>query len=446
MAKLQAKVRHIILMTDGIAPQGAYDALTAQMRQDNITLSTIAIGTDADFGLLHRLADQANGRYYESLDPFDVPQIALKETMEVARAAIVEKPVSPVASGSSSITDGLDVSQLPQLGGYVATTAKPSSTVVLSSPDDDPLLAEWQYGLGEVVAWTSDAESRWSANWVSWPQFAQFWTQLVKRTVPSQLDRNLQITAQQVGTQVHLVVDSQGNDGGYLNLLQSEATVVDPQNDQQTITLKQTAPGRYEGSSPLSQEGAYAIGVSQRAGDGSLVAQQTTGFVLPYSAEYRDLGGNESLLQTLAEQTKGKQLSQPADAFLAPAAANSGREVWPFLVGLAALLFLVDIGARRLRVGLRDLRHGWRQLGEWWRRRGQPVAQPAAQRLLLAKRRLQAEAPLTRRAAANRISAVVTPRTPAGAAGAADTAHTGPTSAALGTRLMAAKKRAAKEK
>ena len=47
---------------------------------------------------------------------------------------------------------------------------KPAGLVVLSHVTKhglDPILAQWQYGLGRVVAWTSDAQGRWSANLVS---------------------------------------------------------------------------------------------------------------------------------------------------------------------------------------------------------------------------------------------------------------------------------------
>ena len=447
MAQLQAKVRHIILLTDGVAPPGDYEGLTAQMRRDNITLSTIAVGTDADFGLLQNLAELGNGRYYEGIDPFDVPQIAIKETLEVARAAIIEQQVSPVRVAPSAIIDGLDLNGMPALGGYVATTAKPTSTTVLASTEGDPLLAEWQYGLGQVVAWTSDAENRWSADWLQWPPFAQFWTQLVKRTIPSQLDRNLQVSTSLEGGRVHTVVDALGDDGSFLNLQQSEAAVVDPQNNKQQIALKQTAPGRYEGFFPSVGEGAYGIEVTQRSADGTLIATQAAGFVVPYSPEYRDLVVNNDLLKALADQTGGLELTSPAQAFLnVERVRGGGRELWPIFIGLAILLFLVDVGARRLRVGTGDLERGWRGLMAWWEARGRPITQPATDRLLSAKRRLGGGAtpqPRTGRPTVQSSAIVSRSR---GRADGEQASPAEPPAAAMGLRLMAAKKRAAKEK
>src|SRR5215207_2642416 len=83
LVPLEAKVKHIILLTDGLSTGGDYETLTSNMRAQGITLSTVAIGSDADFNLLRRLAEMGNGRYYEGNDPFDLPQLVVKETQEV---------------------------------------------------------------------------------------------------------------------------------------------------------------------------------------------------------------------------------------------------------------------------------------------------------------------------------------------------------------------------
>src|SRR5205807_2225711 len=54
----RARVRHILLLTDGVSAGGDYDALLAKMARAHVTLSTIAVGNDADRDLLSRLARQ----------------------------------------------------------------------------------------------------------------------------------------------------------------------------------------------------------------------------------------------------------------------------------------------------------------------------------------------------------------------------------------------------
>src|SRR5258708_19904746 len=86
----------------------------------------------------------------------------LNETHEAARRATIEEPFVPAIITSHPILTGLGA--LPQLNGYVATTPKPAAQQVLISHLDDPVLAVWQYGLGRVAAWTSDALGLWTAN------------------------------------------------------------------------------------------------------------------------------------------------------------------------------------------------------------------------------------------------------------------------------------------
>ncbi|HET7094166.1 MAG TPA: VWA domain-containing protein, partial [Thermomicrobiales bacterium] len=64
---VDADVRHIVLLSDGKARTGtreSYQKLLDDAASDHATLSTIAIGQDADTDLLNFLADQGGGRYH----------------------------------------------------------------------------------------------------------------------------------------------------------------------------------------------------------------------------------------------------------------------------------------------------------------------------------------------------------------------------------------------
>src|SRR5258708_5934117 len=101
LVPLDAKVKHIILLTDGEAPRGPYEELAKQMDAAQITTSTVGIGSDADTTLLKELAQLGHGRYYDGNDPFDLPQLLVKETQQVQRAAIVEEDFNPVPISNS---------------------------------------------------------------------------------------------------------------------------------------------------------------------------------------------------------------------------------------------------------------------------------------------------------------------------------------------------------
>ena len=169
--------RHIILLTDGWSSSGQYDAILAKMKAAGITLSTVGAGGGSN-PFLESLAKQGGGRFYAANNPSSIPDIFLKETQQVSGQQIVEEPFFPIQTSSSPILRGLDAG-LPQLRGYNGTTIKPAAQSVLVTARDDPLLAQWQYGLGRSVAWTSDSTGRWAKDWVGWSGFNRFFSQLV---------------------------------------------------------------------------------------------------------------------------------------------------------------------------------------------------------------------------------------------------------------------------
>src|SRR4029078_7361803 len=96
LAPIDAKVKHVILLTDGEAPRGDYPGLAQQMKDANITMSTIGIGSDADTNLLQELAQLGNGRYYDGNDPFDLPRLVVTQTQQVPHADHLEDDFKPV--------------------------------------------------------------------------------------------------------------------------------------------------------------------------------------------------------------------------------------------------------------------------------------------------------------------------------------------------------------
>jgi Mg-chelatase subunit ChlD/uncharacterized membrane protein len=363
VAPLDAKVKHIILLTDGEAPRGPYEDLAKQMEASQVTLSTVGIGSDADTNLLQELAQLGHGRYYDGNDPFDLPQLLVKETQQVQRAAIVEEDFTPQQITSNPATDGIDMKNAPPLRGYVATTPKPQSTVLLASKELDPVLSEWQYGLGRVMAWTSDAKNTWASRWLEWPDFSRFWAQLVKRTDRAPEDPNRQLSVKIEGDTARITLDAQTGaeqpDRHYLNFLPTQAVVVDPSGGQTTVPLPQVGPGRYEATMPVQADGVYTLTATQTDANGEQ-AIQSGGFVVPYSPEYGLTSTDQSLLDSLARHTGGKLISDPTDAFAHTLpSVGAPQPLWPMLLLAIAGLLVADVGVRRVRISSPELRAGY---------------------------------------------------------------------------------------
>ncbi len=269
LEKTTATRRHIILLTDGWSRSGQYDQILAKMKADGITLSTVGAGGGAN-PFLAQLAAQGGGRYYAAANPASIPDIFLKETEQVAGQQIIEEPFFPIQTSSSPILRGLDQG-FPQLLGYNGTTAKSAAQTVLVTARDDPLLAQWQYGLGRSVAWTSDSTGRWATNWIAWPGFAKFFSQVVGWTFPGEEAGGIEASFEVKDGRTTLHVQSVQPDGSPRDFYTTSAVLVGPDLEPVEAELDQVAPGVYEKDLGAIASGAYAVRITQiRPGYGSL--------------------------------------------------------------------------------------------------------------------------------------------------------------------------------
>ncbi|MDP9352485.1 MAG: VWA domain-containing protein, partial [Chloroflexota bacterium] len=342
----KASIKHVILLTDGWSNVGDYDKLLAEARAAGITVSTVsAQGGSPE--LLRSIAEKGGGEFYIADDNRKIPEIVVKETRTRVRRYIQENEFFPSISAPSPVLKNLE--QTPSLLGYVSTTPKPSAVVALSSNEQDPVLAQWQYGLGRSVAWTSDAQSRWSRNWIGTPEYVRLWSQAVGWTL-ARASENVQVQVSQSAGEARIEVDALQPDGTYLNDARAQAGVVSPSGDVTEVPLTQVAPGRYEAVAPATEPGAYITSVSLSA-DGEVLQAPTTGFAVGYSPEYRALGPNAAAMSRVAALTGGRELTAPAEVWRndLPAVMSSRSLTWPLLL-LALLLLPVEVAVRRLKL------------------------------------------------------------------------------------------------
>ncbi len=378
-------VRHIVLLTDGGAdPTGIAQLIETMYTEQGITLSSVGVGQGAA-PFLPDLAKAGGGVYHFAGDPSQIPSIFSEETTLATRAYIIEQTFFPAQAGSSPILSGIDTA--PQLLGYIGTTAKTAAQVVLVNPDSpnpanpDPILATWQYGLGRSVAWTSDATGRWAQGWASWDQFAQFWSQAVRYAIGAQSQAASRVRVEPQGEQAVVSVDAQTDSGAYLNDLTMQANVVGPDGETQTLTLRQTGPGRYTGAFTPTTEGAYlvrVVGAAAGATAGSDPAlSDLNGWVLAYSPEYQlivqteeagTLPENVRFLEQLASLTGGANVTAEIERVFThdlPAPPSARQPIWPWLLLVATVLLPLDIAIRRLNIGRYELRRVQEKLSAW---------------------------------------------------------------------------------
>lgn len=368
-------IRHVLLLTDGQSEGGDFDRLITQMASKGITLSTVGVGQDIDEPLLTRFAKLGHGRFYRVSKAATLPRIFIKEAMTLRSSLIREQPFVPrLHRGVSTLIPGID--GLPRLLGMVRTWPKstPGVEVPILSDTDDPVLADWRIGLGQVAVFTSDASRRWAADWVSSPVFGKFWSQIVRGVARPAMSTTMdtRITRSASGRlQIH--VESIGSDQNFQNFLRMSAKVFGPDGEQQpqSITLVQTGPGNYTGEFDAPEAGPYLAMISF-AGQNARPGWTAAAYVVNDSAEWHDLHSNEAALRDIAARTGGRviQAFDPAVNFfdrdnLQPQTAS--LPITDQLIVLAVITLFLDVAVRRIAWDRRTLARLAAAFGNWVR-------------------------------------------------------------------------------
>src|SRR5262249_56640677 len=89
----ETKRRHIIVLSDGLSEDAEsasgrsnYYDLALALAEQGVTISTIALGRDADTVFLERLASYGRGAFHETADAASLPEIVLGEVRQDGRA------------------------------------------------------------------------------------------------------------------------------------------------------------------------------------------------------------------------------------------------------------------------------------------------------------------------------------------------------------------------
>ena len=386
-----AQIKHIILFSDG-DPGPPTQGLMDEMVANKVTVSSILISGHAGPETMQWIAQNGNGRFYEVRDPNQLPQVFMKEAAVILKTAIIEHPFQPELTMNSEPVRGLGTDGFPILRGYVGSSAKPRAEVPLVSDQGDPILAHWQYGLGRTVAFTSDATAKWAQDWVSWPQFQAFWSQLTRWSLRRMDRSNLSADIHMDKGLGTLHVEAIDTNGQYRNFLDLRATVVSPSGQSLPVRLEQTSPGHYQSSFPAREVGAYTVQLGEYVED-QLTSAQVIGSSINFSPEYENRQANLPFLSQLAQESQG-QLIDPSDLEDDPFDRNRKKtfraeDGWPMLLMGAILLFPLDVGIRRIQ-----LEAGWvtalwqwilKTLG-WPQGQSHPKAQNPAMEALLKRR------------------------------------------------------------
>jgi Mg-chelatase subunit ChlD len=354
---VQARKKHVILLTDGRADSAGIRDLVQAMISESITVTTVGLGDGADGDLLRMIAETGGGRYHAVPDPNSLPRIFTREAEMISREAAVQEWFPVVQTSPADFLKGIAISSAPLLHGYVATQMKPPpAQQILASEMGEPILARWRVGLGQTLAWTSDVKNNWAVDWLRWSGFAPFWGQLVREHMRHKQRRELDMKTEVQGDRVIATVDAFTADERFDNDIQAKLFVRGVESkEQKEVDMRQIAPGRYQANFKLDGYGAFTLRAEhyKEQSDGSLrqVGTSYGNVAYPYPLEYKSFEPDSERLERAA-LASGGSMNPTLDALFDPGDEKIvyQEQLWQRFIYLALGLFLLDLLIRRVRI------------------------------------------------------------------------------------------------
>lgn len=350
-------LRHVILFSDcadseekvkgipfGTGPGPTAEDVAREMRAAGITTSVIGIGTETDIDtpFLKDLARAGGGRFYLTDDATKLRSLFVEETERIVDSSLHEASFRPEVARPHPIVEGIDYPRGPELRGYQELEPRPTAEVVLTGPGGHPILVTWRYGLGQVVAWASDAGPRWAENWLGWDGYTKQWTQAARFALRERAGDDTAVEVDFVGTQARIRVARRDGNGLSLDELGLRARVRH-EGKATDVTLHSPEPGLWEATMPTQPESSYTLEVLDPAG--KLLAEHT--FAPPPSAERRHRTPDLQALEALAARTGGTHAPTSVESATVTGATTDVVRLWPWLILLGLLLLPIDAFVRR---------------------------------------------------------------------------------------------------
>jgi len=339
IAALDGDVRHVILLSDGQDPQSSRDIAQAFANQ-RVSLSTIALGADADMQGLAQLAAIGQGVSYQVTNPQDLAQVFLDETTRVASRDFVEADVVPQLVSRDAWPAGNP--PLALLHGYNRTTTRANARVVIQIDADNPLWVTQQVGVGQSAVWASDLGARWGRDWLASPALAALVPALLAPLIPTApSSMSLAWYWHDDLLDVQVTTDAPTATAPSAQLVAADGNGI-------PIVLTQRDTRLWRASVADIPDGEYVLTLRSGA---TLV---TRGVVITPRSELLNDGQGSATLSAIAQQTAGQINPALTTAYwqVRGGAQSASLSLVPYLVLLAMVLFVGEIAVRRLNIQL----------------------------------------------------------------------------------------------
>jgi Ca-activated chloride channel family protein len=350
-----AQVKHVVILTDGETGGTAemyYDLVSRLHLDGGTTISTIAVGQDANVDLLQAIAKYGAGSYYQTDSASNLPRLFVEDfRAHGGEITMVEKEFSPRTETPDAILKDLAARQMPPLLGYVSTEIKPRATMSMyvdRSGTREPVIASWKYGAGKAMAVTTDASGRWSGKWVTANVFQPLWDRMLAWMTPEmpaepKIDVALGYNAGRINMKL---TDYSAEPGAAAHLV--TVMVTRPDGSRTETALTEEVVGELSGSIDAPAPGNYYFEVRSPSGKDKKFPPLGFTVSAAVNAELPRPEPNYGLLEHLASATGGRLNPSPAEVSTERATLERRVSMNPYLLVAAMIMLIGEALVRRL--------------------------------------------------------------------------------------------------
>lgn len=282
------KLKHVILITDGMAEQRGYDSVLNEYSNENITITTIGIGRESDQRTLGMIAEDTDGRFYLVEDYHLITKIFSKETFLASKSYLNNEIFFPIATSNSEILR--NITKLPSLNGYISSTIKPTATMILASENLEPILSTMRVGNGKTIAWCSDISGFWTSDFINTVEGQQVIKNALKY-IFKDLNDNFLISEETNGNSIKFIVKS--NSEGLNNYLVIEDFVSNEIKEFELIK-----PSIFQIELNDLEVGTKGFRIIEYGENNNIINEKIIFKSINYSKEY-NIFDNESIIEDL---------------------------------------------------------------------------------------------------------------------------------------------------
>lgn len=353
----QAQTKHIILFADASdSEQSAhYEDIVDKLRESDVTVSVVGLGTDhdCDAQLLRDIAKRGGGDCYFSNDPDEIPRIFAQDTFTIARSTFIDQPTPFSVTAGYSLLGSQPNTAPPSLGGYNLCYIRPQANLAAVTGDEykAPVVASWNAGNGRVICYLGEADGKYSGDFAHWNQTGEFYATLARwvagkhQTLPEDMLLTQEIRDGVCFVQLHLDPARKSEQFSALPQVRVLHGVPGAPPTRQTVPLEWKNADLLEAVIPVIGR-ETVLNTVEISGQQPVVLPAVC---LPYSPEFapEEPGRGAAALAQISATTGGRELVEIPKIWNTLPVKSRYVEMAPWLLVVAAILFLTEVFERR---------------------------------------------------------------------------------------------------